>query len=85
MSAILLIRSALPAITAIAFKPSGPTMPSAANSAAIMYRLAFFAKKKLERNANESDLVVFFSSILLCFIHAFFGFTDAQQQFDSRI
>lgn len=42
VSAILLIRSALPAITAIAFRPNGPTMPIAAKRAAIIYRLAFF-------------------------------------------
>lgn len=46
--AILLIRRAFAAITAIAFKPNGPAMLNAVNRAAIIYLPDFFARKMRE-------------------------------------
>lgn len=53
VSAILLIRSAFAAMTAIAFRPNGPAIPIAAKRAAIMYRLAFFARKLKKERQND--------------------------------
>lgn len=63
VSAILLIRSALPAMTAIAFKPNGPAIPIAAKRAAIIYRLYFFAGKNWEREKRQNDAIRFSVSI----------------------
>lgn len=48
VNAILLKRSAFADIRAIAFKPNGPAMLNAVNSAAIIYLPVFFARKMRE-------------------------------------
>lgn len=53
VSAILLIRSALAAMTAIALRPNGAAIPIAAKRAAIMYRLAFLARKLKKERQNS--------------------------------